>query len=114
MNVTATIPTREMNKTEIAFARVLESMKITGQILWYAYEPIKIRLADKTYYTVDFLVVEATGRLVAYEVKAYWKSAGRAGWTDDSRVKIKVAAEHFPIKFYAAIQHKDHWDYEEF
>lgn len=84
----------KMNKTEAAYAgEVLALAKATGRVAWYAFEAVKLRLADKTYYTPDFLVMLADGTLEAHEVKGFWR--------DDARVKIKVAAELFPFRFMA-------------
>lgn len=84
----------QMNGTEAAYASALEFAKRAGQVLWYAFEAVKLRLADNTFYTPDFVVIRADGTLEIHEVKGHWE--------DDARVKIKVAAEHFPFKFIAA------------
>ena len=83
----------EMNKTEQEYARLLENMKHAGEIIWYSFEGMKFRLADKTFYTPDFIVLTKEGYMEAHEVKGYWM--------DDARVKIKVAASMYPIKFKA-------------
>lgn len=104
-----------MNHTEEKYARYLESRRMVGEIRWWAYEALKLRLADKTYYTPDFLVVANDLALECHEVKSFWKSAGRAGWEEDARVKIKACAEIFPLKFVAAVLMQDGgWQFEEF
>ena len=96
-----------MNKTEAAYANLLEARKHTGEIIWYSFEPINIRLAKNTFYKVDFLVMTHEGYLEAHEVKGFW--------TDDARVKIKIAAEKLPVfKFVAARLEKGQWIYEQF
>lgn len=97
---------REMNRTEVAYAQELELRRRVGEIKWFAYEVLKIRLADKTYYTPDFAVVLADDTLEIHEVKGFWEDA--------ARVKIKVAAEHFPAKFKAITKVKGNWKVEEF
>ncbi len=82
---------RQMNKTEAEWAGMLEARRIAGELLYWAYEPIKLRLADSTHYTPDFLVVLAGGEMQLHEVKG-------AFVTDDARVKFKLAAEHFPAR----------------
>lgn len=89
--------TGKMNKTEIAYSQHLEALKSCGEIVWWKFEAIKLRLADNTFYTVDFFVMKASGELEAHEVKGYWM--------DDARVKIKVAAGLYPFRF-IAIQKK--------
>lgn len=97
-----------MNKTERNYAGHLESLKIAGEVLYYAFDSIKFRLADKTFYSPDFIVMKATGELEAHEVKGHWE--------DDARVKIKVAASLHPIPFIAVKmnEHNNGWDYEYF
>lgn len=85
----------EMNKLEAAYAEHLEQQKALGAVLWYAYEGLTFRLARRTRYTPDFAVMLADGTLEAHEAKGYWAS----GHSD--RVKIKMAAELFPLRFVA-------------
>jgi hypothetical protein len=106
---------REMNHTEEKYSRHLQDRLITGEILWWGYECWKLRLADRTWYTPDFIVVAADFHIEAHEVKAYWRGAERAGWQEDSRVKVKCAADLFPLKFVAATLMPDQsWQFEEF
>ena len=46
-----------MNKTEAEYAGMLEARKRAGELAWWAFEPFKIRLADRTFYDVDFGVM---------------------------------------------------------
>ena len=99
-----------MNKTEAAYRDYLEIQKRAGHIDWYEFEAIKLRLANRCFYTPDFMVMLADGQLQCHEVKGYWE--------DDARVKIKVAAEQFPFQF-IAVQVKPKkggggWKFEEF
>ena len=82
-----------MNKTEERYASELDLMLKAGMILWYRFEGCKLRLADKTFYTPDFVVMLADNQLEMHEVKGHWE--------DDSRVKIKVAAAEYPFIFRA-------------
>ncbi|MDN8013563.1 hypothetical protein QZN08_03915 [Burkholderia multivorans] len=99
-----------MNKTEQRYADHLEARKQAGEIVWYRFEGIKFRLADNTFYTPDFAVMLANGQLEAHEVKGQWQ--------DDARVKVKVAADQYPVRFVAvkAAAAKDGggWHTEEF
>jgi hypothetical protein len=81
----------EMNKTEARYAKYLETLKQAGEIQWYAFEGVKFRLADNTFYTPDFIVLCANGIIEAHEVKGFM--------TDDANVKIKVAASMYPVRF---------------
>lgn len=82
-----------MNKTEAAYAAHLELCKAAGGIEWYRFEGVKLRLADSTFYTPDFAVMASDGVIEMHEVKGFW--------TDDARVKIKVAADQYPFRFVA-------------
>lgn len=86
----------ERNKTEAAYEQYLELQYKAGEILWYRFEGIKLRLADNTFYTPDFFVLRKDGHLECHEVKGFWK--------DDARVKIKVAASLYPFAFLAVTQ----------
>jgi len=82
-----------MNKTEQAYADLLAQ---SPGVLRHDFEPLKFRLADNTFYTPDFMVQTVTGHLEIHEVKGYW--------TDDARVKIKVAAEKYPMFTWVAVK----------
>lgn len=94
-----------MNRCEQAYA---EHLKTSNTVLWFKFEGLKFRLADNTFYTPDFSVMLNNGALEAHEVKGFW--------TDDARVKIKVAADMYPIKFIAvkprAKKNGGGWDVE--
>src|SRR4051812_9796970 len=87
------VPGGAVNKTEEAYARDLRDAQTLGDILWYRFEGLKLRLADNTFYTPDFIVLASDGALECHEVKGFW--------TDDARVKIKVAADQYPFRFKA-------------
>lgn len=95
-----------MNKTESAYAGYLEALKQTGEVLWYEFEPMNLRIGENCYYRVDFLVMVKSGQLEAHEVKGYW--------TDDALVKIKAAAAKFPFRFIAVKHVKGEWRVREF
>jgi hypothetical protein len=82
-----------MNKTEAAYAALLDRRRASGEILWFKFEGLKFRLADNTFYTPDFAVMLADGALEAHEVKGVWQ--------DDARAKIKIAADMYPLRFLA-------------
>ena len=88
------LKTGERNKTEAQYETMLEDMRVAGDVLWYRFEGVKLRLADNTFYTPDFAVMLSTGVMEMHEVKGFWQ--------DDARVKIKVAADLYPFRFIAA------------
>lgn len=66
------------------------------------FEKIKLRLADNTFYTPDFCVFMADGTIEFHEVKGSWKAPGQ----DDSKVKIKVAAETYQWAVFRSVEMK--------
>jgi hypothetical protein len=100
-----------MNKTEALYAQILEIRKRAGEILDWAFEPEKFRLADKTFYTPDFRVIMPDFTVEFHEVKAKW-SNGQVG-RDDAKVKIKVAAEMHPYRFLIAVCDRGRWKWIE-
>lgn len=87
------LKTGTMNKTEAAYAATLEARRHAGEVAWFKFEGIKLRLADNTFYTPDFAVMLADGVLEMHEVKGFWQ--------DDARAKIKIAADLYPVRFIA-------------
>lgn len=87
-----------MNDTEQRYAAILDRMVEQKEIIEYAFEPCKLKLANNTFYTPDFLVTFAD-HMEFQEVKGHWE--------DDARVKIKVAARLFwQFDFMAVTFHK--------
>jgi hypothetical protein len=101
------LPRGKQNKTETAYEEeVLKPQLHAGEILFYRFEAIKLRLADNTFITIDFPVITAAGQLEFREVK------GR--WTDDARAKTKIAAAQFPFRFIAIHRVGRHgWRFED-
>lgn len=85
-----------MNKTEAAYDQHLSLRRHAGEVSWYAFEAIKLRLAKGTFLTVDFTVLLPDHTLEFHEIK------GRKGDTfwaeEDAKIKLKVAAEQFPFR----------------
>lgn len=100
------LKTGEMNKTEAAYAAHLNLLQRAGEVQWFKFEAVKLRLADNTFYTCDFAVLPASSFLEMHEVKGFWQ--------DDARVKIKVAAALYPFKFIAVTRKGGNWEREEF
>lgn len=81
-----------MNKLEQAWAAELDRRQCTGTVVWWGFELWKFRLADRTWYTPDFVGMLDTGQLVIWETK---------GWMEeDANVKLKVTSDlywMFPV-----------------
>jgi hypothetical protein len=95
-----------MNRSEAAYAQRLELQRQAGEVVWFKFEAVKLRLADATFYSPDFAVMVADGTLEMHEVKGFWE--------DDARVKIKVAAAMYPFRFVALTAKRGTWQIEDF
>lgn len=93
----------EMNATEAAYDKVLASRKLASEIVWYEFEAITFVLEGGTRYTPDFIVQLATGEIEVHEVKGFW--------TDDARVKVRIAQGRFPFRFLAIMGKKKKGEY---
>jgi hypothetical protein len=92
---------------EVAFEGHLRA-RLGKDVLWFKYESVKVKLADGTWYTADFVALHDDHVLVCYEVKPGRMVNGELGTiiTDGAAVKLKVAAEHFPLRFVLVTAHK--------
>lgn len=77
----------KMNDWEKRYNDELILRKFAGEILGFLYEPFKIFLAYKTFYSPDFLVVHPD-HFEIIEVKGFRR--------DDAMVKFKTAAKLIP------------------
>lgn len=102
----------KMNKTETEYAKYLELKKLSEEIKHFMFEPIGLRLANRTTYNPDFLVVNKHDQIEVHEVKGFWR--------DDARVKIKVASKQFDFFRFVAVTKRrvskgePQWKLEEF
>jgi len=94
-------PGAEMNKLEAAYMQYLNAIVHTGELEWAIFGSVKLRLADKTWYTPDVMVGNA-GCVEFHEVKGFLR--------DDAAVKFKVAAERFNrFRFKMIFRRKGEW-----
>ena len=100
------LKTSTMNKTEAAYANRLELLLRTGEVLWYKFEGVRLRLADDSYFKPDFAVMVKDGTLEIHEVKGFWWEA--------AKVRIRVAADIYPFRFLAVKAEKGGWEVEIF
>lgn len=80
-----------MNGTEEKYAKDLEMRRAIGDVLWFAFEAVTLKLGQDLRYTPDFAVMRGDGSIEMHECKGFWR--------DDALVKIKAAAQMFPFKF---------------
>lgn len=94
---------KSMNKTEREYYDKLLAIYPSEDVKWEAYT---LRMASRACYTPDFSVTFPYGRLEFHEVKgAYIFSK--------ALVKLRIAAELFPHKFYLAQKNKTGWEVQE-
>ena len=92
----ATYGTERMrSKLEVEYAAYLDSLVHVGEVLAWRYEPMSLRLADRTTYTPDFLLILPDGTLELHETKGFWREKA---W-----IKYKVAAEQYPWFVFAYV-----------
>jgi hypothetical protein len=98
----------QMNKTEERYQEQLGLRKLAGEIEYFAYESLRLRLAaDNAFYAPDFTVLTADGFLECHEVKAGMidkEGNLKALEEEAARVRRKVAAELHPFRFMLAIE----------
>lgn len=95
------LPAGTMNRTEAAYAAHLELLKASGDVLWWKFEGLKFRLADKTFLTPDFVVMTRSGLIELHDVKGFLM--------EDANVKMKVAASMYPFEFFIIRKSKSFW-----
>ena len=98
-----------MNKTESEYLAYLQYRQSQGGLLFVSHhEGMKLKLADGTHYTADFVVMTNSLELEIHDVKGTTKvkkiEAGvEVGKTErpylegDARTKLKFVAETWPI-----------------
>ena len=99
----------QMNRYEREYSLLLDGLKAEGKVLWWAFDAIKLRLAELTFYTPDFIIMLADGEIEIHDVKGGFIE-------DDAIVKVKVAATLFPFPFVVAQKKRkaDPWTYRRF
>ena len=79
----------EMNRLEKKYAdEILEPLKVSGEIVEYVFERIKLKIAPNCYYIPDFMVIMESGEIIFDEIKG--------GYMDNkSIVKFKSVCEQY-------------------
>ena len=81
----------EMNQTEAAYAELLEAERLAGQVLWWRFEAVTLKLADDSRWTPDFAVLYSDLSMEFVDCK------GGGPIDPNSMTKIKFAADKFPM-----------------
>lgn len=80
----------KMSAPERTYAEVLDGEVAAGRVLQWWYEAIQLRIADRTTYLVDFMVLKSDLSIEMVEIK------GKHVW-HASVVKFKAARELYPL-----------------
>jgi hypothetical protein len=104
------------NRVETAYEAHLKLLLMAGEIDGFCYEGIKLRLADNTFYTPDFLVFAKDGVVELHDTKGTTKKTNSKGikvekpWVEeDAKLKIKVVAEIFPFRTFIVYRSGNQW-----
>jgi hypothetical protein len=84
------MPKTSMNRTEAAYAELLDERKHARQIIEWRFHPMNVRLAPNTFYEVDWLVFAADLGLEIHETKGGFT-------TVHGQLKIKLCAAVLPF-----------------
>lgn len=99
-----------MNKLERDFSLQLDLCKLRGDIKWWAFNSIRLKLTGgkrSAYYKPDFAVITGSDEMVFYETKGFLREA--------ANLRIKVAAGLFPcFRFIMVRRIKGEWIYDAF
>lgn len=90
---------RGMNKTEAKYADELALRQKVGEVQWWAFEPMSLKLADGASYKPDFGVLLADSTFEFVEIKG-------EHWREAARVRIKVATKTYWMFRFRAVQYK--------
>ena len=104
------------NKTELAYESHLNLRKITGEVVWFQFEGITLKLGPDCRYTPDFPVMLTDGTIEIHEIKGKENRVKQSGekyaaprFEDDARAKIAVAATMFPFIFKVVYRVDGNW-----
>jgi hypothetical protein len=97
----------KMNGLEARYATHLDFRKHAGEVAWWRFNTIRFRIGKGAWYKPDFMVVlVAALELEVHETKGHWREA--------ARVRIKTAADLYPLRFVAVTEDEDGWHFERF
>jgi hypothetical protein len=88
------------NKTEAAYARLLEARRARGEIRAWFYQLLTVRLGHDCRYTADFTVILPDGVLELHEVKGTFTR-------EDAQVKMRATAALLPFPLVLATYSKN-------
>ena len=108
------------NKTEAAYEVYLDSLKGSGSIVDYWFEPLSLRLAEADTgqplrYTPDFMILAGDGTVYIDDVKAAKTKKGVAFDDPAAIIRIKAAANRYPLFVFRLVRpdRQGGWEFKE-
>jgi len=93
----------KMNGLESDYATHLELLRRAGEVSWFEFEAVTLKLAPRTTYTPDFAVVMANGETQYHDCKG-------GPIEPQAAVKLKLSAEKFtPYRFFVIRKRGGAW-----
>lgn len=97
----------QMNGTESKYADYLEQRKLAGEIVWYAFECITLKIAPDCRLNVDFMVMLPDGTIEMLDTKGGKKNKRTGERTyhaeEDAIIKVRTAAAKFSMFIFAVV-----------
>ena len=95
------------NRAERRYATELDLRMAAGEVLWFAFEPMRLQLAYRCTYTPDYGVLLPAGEATSmelHECKVMWRgkrgAPDRKGIREDAMIKLRTAANVYPMFSY--------------
>lgn len=111
----------ERNKTEAAYEEHLTLLQRAGEIDGFKFEGVKLKLADNTFFTPDFIVFAKDGVVELHDTKGTTKKLRASGikeavpWIEeDAKLKLKLVAELYPFRVFAVFKTSEGWQHMRF
>ncbi len=110
----------QRNKNEAAYEVYLDSLKASGSIADYWFEPFSLRLSEADTgqplrYTPDFMVLTENGIVYVDDIKAAKTKKGVAFDDPAAIIRIKAAADRYPLFVFRLVRpdRKGGWEFKE-
>lgn len=111
----------QRNKLEAAYEAHLGLLQKAGEIHGFMFEGMKLRMADNTFFTADFVVFASDWVIELHDTKGTTTKTLKDGakvkgpWVEgDALVKLKVVAELFPFRVFSVYKVGNTWEKKQY